>query len=158
MRARLQRAHGSAANHVILTNPPPRLDVVGLMDQWLDSVAADESGGEPIEAIARGRPVDLSDACWSAEGERLADDGARGDSGPCSELYPPSGDPRIAAGAPLEGDILKCQLKPLDPADYGPALTSEQLNRLRAVFPDGVCDYSKPGIGQVSLEWTWIRY
>ena len=158
MGARLQRAHGSAANHVILTNPPPRLDVVRLMDQWLDSVAADESGDEPIDAIARGRPADLSDACWSAEGERLADDGARGDRGPCSELYPPSGDPRIAAGGPLDGDLLKCQLKPLDPADYGSSLTSEQLNRLSAVFPDGVCDYSKPGIGQVPLERTWIRY
>ena len=158
MGARLQRAHGSAANHVILTNPPPRLDVVRLMDQWLDSVAADESGDEPIDAISRGRPGDLSDACWSAEGERLPDDGASGDGGPCSELYPPSGDPRIAAGAPLEGDILKCQLKPLDPADYGPSLTSEQLNRLSAVFPDGVCDYSKQGIGQVPLERTWIRY
>ena len=155
MDARLQRAHGSTANHVILTNPPPRLDVVRLMDQWLDAVALDESGDEPIDVISRGRPSELSDACWSAEGERLADDG---ESGPCSEFYPPSGDPRIAAGAPLEADILKCQLKPLDPADYGPSLTSEQLNRLSAVFPDGVCDYSKPGIGQVPLERTWIRY
>ncbi|MYC68033.1 MAG: hypothetical protein F4X12_17045 [Acidobacteriia bacterium] len=158
MGARLQREHGSAANHVILTNPPPQLDVVRLMDKWLDSVAADESGDGPVDAISRGRPGDLSDACWSAEGERLADDAASGGSGPCSELYPPSGDPRIAAGAPLEGDILKCQLKPLDPTDYGPSLTSEQLSRLSAVFPGGVCDYSKPGIGQVPLERTWIRY
>ena len=158
MGARLQRAHGSVANHVTLTNPPARLDVVRLMDQWLDAVAADESGDEPIAAIARGRPADLSDACWPAEGERLAADGARAGSGPCSELYPQAGDPRIAAGSPLESDILKCQLKALDPGDYGPSLTSEQLNRLSAVFPDGVCDYSKPGIGQVPLERTWIRY
>ena len=154
--ARLQRAHGSAANRVILTNPPRRLDVVRLMDRWLDSVDADKSGDEPIAVISRSRPADLSDACWSAEGERLADDGT--DGGPCGGLYPSSGDPRIAAGAPLEGDILKCQLKPLDPADYGPSLTSEQLNRLRAVFPEGVCDFSKPGVGQVPLGRTWIRY
>ena len=128
------------------------------MDQWLDTVAADGSGDKLVAVISRGRPAELSDACWSAEGERLADDGAQGDSGPCSELYPPSGDPRMAAGAPLENDILKCQLKPLDPADYGHSLSSEQLNRLRAVFPDGVCDFSKPGIGQVPLERTWIRY
>ena len=158
MGARLRRAHGSSANHVFLTNPPPDLDVVRLMDQWLDTVAADDSGDEPITAISRARPPELSDACWSAEGERLAEDGVQGDSGPCSELYPPSGDPRIAAGGPLQGDILKCQLKPLDPADYGPSLSSEQLNRLRAVFPDGVCDFSKPGIGQVPLDRTWIRY
>ena len=158
MGARLQRAHGSSANHVFLTNPPPDLDVVRLMDQWLNTVAADDSGDEPIAAISRARPPELSNACWSAEGERLAEDGVQGDSGPCGELYPPSGDPRIAAGGPLQGDILKCQLKPLDPADYRHSLTSEQLNRLSAVFPEGVCDYSKPGIGQVPLERTWIRY
>ncbi len=156
--ARLQRAHGSSGNRVVLTNPPPGLDVVRLMDQWLDEMAADESGDEPVAAISRSRPEELSDACWSAEGERLADNGAQEESGPCSELYPPSDDPRIAAGAPLGGDILKCQLKPLDPADYGQSLNSEQLNRLRAVFPDGVCDFSKLGIGQVPLERTWIRY
>ena len=156
--ARLQREHGSSANRVILTNPPPGLDLVQLMDQWLDTVAADESGDGPIAEISRSRPAELSDACWSAEGERVGDDGAQGESGPCNELYPPSGDPRIAAGAPLEGDILKCQLRPLDPADYGQSLSSEQLDRLRAVFPGGVCDFSKPGIGQVPLERTWIRY
>ena len=61
----------------------------------------------------------------------------------------PHESPRQAAGGPLAENILKCQLKPLDPADYLPAvLTSEQLDRLRAVFPDGVCDWSKPGVGQ----------
>ena len=27
-------------------------------------------------------------------------------------------------------------------------LTAEQLERLKAVFPEGVCDYTRPGIGQ----------
>jgi hypothetical protein len=26
--------------------------------------------------------------------------------------------------------------------------TAEQLNRLYATFPDGVCDWSRPGVGQ----------
>jgi hypothetical protein len=158
MGARLRRAHGSSANRVFLTNPPPALDVVRLMDQWLTTLAADDSGDEPSAAIARARPAELSDACWSAEGERLAEDGAHGDTGPCSELYPPSGDPRMAAGGPLESDILKCQLKPLDPTEYESSLSSVQLDRLKAVFPRGVCDYSRPGIGQVPLEGTWLRY
>ena len=57
--------------------------------------------------------------------------------------------PRQVAGGPLTENILKCRLKPLDPAEYAPAtVTAAQLARLRAVFPDGVCDWSKPGVGQ----------
>jgi hypothetical protein len=45
--------------------------------------------------------------------------------------------------------VLKCQLKPLLQADY-PAgtFTAGQFTRLQAVFADGVCDWSKPGVGQ----------
>jgi hypothetical protein len=57
--------------------------------------------------------------------------------------------PRQVAGGALTENILKCQLKPLNPADYAPAtLTDAQLVRLNAVFPGGVCDWSKPGVGQ----------
>src|SRR5262245_776702 len=57
--------------------------------------------------------------------------------------------PRQVAGGPLTENILKCRLKPLDTADYVPAvLTPGQLDRLKAVFPGGVCDWSKPGVGQ----------
>jgi hypothetical protein len=53
------------------------------------------------------------------------------------------------AGGSLQENILKCQLKPLDVADYLPAtLTGAQVGRLNAVFPGGVCDWSKPGVGQ----------
>jgi hypothetical protein len=49
----------------------------------------------------------------------------------------------------LTENILKCQLKPLNAADYLPATFSgTQLVRLSAAFPDGVCDWSKPGVGQ----------
>ena len=57
--------------------------------------------------------------------------------------------PRQVAGGPLTENILKCQLKPLNAADYLPATFSAvQLARLYATFPDGVCDWSKPGVGQ----------
>ena len=57
--------------------------------------------------------------------------------------------PRQVAGGSLPENILKCQLKPLDPADYAPAvLDAAQLARLNAVFPGGVCDWTKPGVGQ----------
>jgi hypothetical protein len=51
----------------------------------------------------------------------------------------------------LAEDILKCQLKPLNTADDLPAtFTAEQLVRLYNTFPGGVCDWSKPGVGQQS--------
>jgi hypothetical protein len=57
--------------------------------------------------------------------------------------------PRQVAGGPLAENILKCQLKPLNAADYAPIVfTSDQLARLNATFPDGVCDWTKPGVGQ----------
>ena len=57
--------------------------------------------------------------------------------------------PRQVAGGPLTENILKCQLKALNASDYLPAtFSAAQLARLYAAFPDGVCDWSKPGIGQ----------
>ena len=57
--------------------------------------------------------------------------------------------PRQVAGGSLQENILKCRLKPLDPADYAPAMFEQsQLARLNAVFPGGVCDWTKPGVGQ----------
>ena len=57
--------------------------------------------------------------------------------------------PRQVAGGPLAENILKCQLKPLNVVDY-PAgtFTTTQWARLDAAFPGGVCDWSKPGVGQ----------
>ena len=48
----------------------------------------------------------------------------------------------------MTDDIFKCQLKPIDAADYKTAPNADQMAQLKAVFPDGVCDYSKPGVGQ----------
>jgi hypothetical protein len=57
--------------------------------------------------------------------------------------------PHQVAGGPLAENILKCQLKPLVAGDYtGIVFTAGQLTRLNAVFPTGVCDWSKPGVSQ----------
>ena len=62
---------------------------------------------------------------------------------------PKHSSPRQVAGGPLAENILKCQLKPFNAADYAPVVfSSSQLARLQATFPDGVCDWSKPGVGQ----------
>ena len=57
--------------------------------------------------------------------------------------------PRQVAGGPLEENILKCRLKPLNPADYAPVtFTAGQWARLQAAFAGGVCDWSRRGVGQ----------
>jgi len=57
--------------------------------------------------------------------------------------------PHQVAGGPQAENILKCQLKPLVLSDYtGITFTAGQQTRLAAVFPGGVCDWSKPGVGQ----------
>ena len=63
----------------------------------------------------------------------------------------------MAAGGPLTDDIAKCQLKPLNPSDYRVFFTPTQWARLTAAFPDGVCDWSKPGVGQVPWTPTTFR-
>lgn len=57
--------------------------------------------------------------------------------------------PRQVAGGALTENILKCQLTPLNPADY-PAgrFSAAQWTRLNGVFAGGVCDWSRPGVGQ----------
>jgi hypothetical protein len=58
--------------------------------------------------------------------------------------------PRQVAGGALAENVLKCQLKPLVFTDYsGISFSAGQQSRLQAVFPGGVCDWSKPGVGQV---------
>ena len=158
MEARLQRANGSAANRVVLTNATPEVNLVGLMHQWLDNIAGDNSKGSAVEKIARNKPAELADACWMADGERISEPASFSEAGRCNQVYPAHGDPRIAAGAPLANDILKCALKPVDPKDYQQALTGDELMRLKAIFPEGVCDYSRPGVKQGALEETWLRY
>jgi hypothetical protein len=62
---------------------------------------------------------------------------------------PKHASPRQVAGGALSENVLKCQLKPLSVADYaGITFSDAQLARLNAAFPDGVCDWSRPGIGQ----------
>ena len=54
--------------------------------------------------------------------------------------------PRMAAGGPLTNDVFKCALKSIDARDYAVALSGEEQARLKKIFPQGVCDWSAPGL------------
>jgi uncharacterized tannase-like protein DUF6351 len=166
-RARLVAAHGRADNHVILRvprDPGPGpgagtpANTIRMMDAWLDAIAKDRSSDPPAVKVARNRPADLADACWSDQGEKIVEPASYTGSGRCNQMYPPHADPRIAAGAPLTDDILKCELKPIDQKDYRRPFTTDETARLKAVFPKGVCDYSRPGVEQRRVSGSWRRY
>jgi hypothetical protein len=70
-------------------------------------------------------------------------------AGPCTERFPIYRTSRIVAGAPIEGGIYKCALKPVEQAvmdgTYAPWVPSAgQVVTLKTIFPTGVCDCSKP--------------
>jgi len=67
-------------------------------------------------------------------------------------------DPRLVAGAPPTDDVFKCPLKGVDSADYSLPLSAAQLATVSSVFPNGVCDFTKPGVGKVPLVDIWLSY
>jgi hypothetical protein len=169
MRDRLLRANGRADNYVMLveddryglysTASPVAEAAIGQMDAWLTALAADASDDPTIERVVRAKPTGLVDACWS-RGEApvmLAEPQVRG-SGRCEQLFPSAPAPREVAGGPIGSDILKCQLSPVDVADYGVTFTADERARLERVFATGVCDWSQPGVEQTEPIGTWLRF
>jgi hypothetical protein len=75
--------------------------------------------------------------------------------GPCSLALPVSATPRMAAGMPLSDDVIKCQRKPVSASDYPAGVSDAQLAQLRAIFPTGVCDFSKPAAEDVERSMVW---
>lgn len=157
IRARLDAAHGSHANQVIWEGPflivgDSACNVNGLdaMDRWLAAVESDLDDIPIARKLVADKPGNITDECWSGIGVKLGD-------GLCGELVVPIfATPRIVAGDAITTDTNKCQLKPLDRArDYGAAtFTDAQWAQLQALFPDGVCDFSKPGVSrQPTIAW-----
>jgi len=149
MRARLEQANGHADNQVILFQDPTDY-AFDLLDEWLTAIEADQSEDPREIKVVRNKPADAVNACWPA-GERLTD------WAQCQELNPSYGNPRLVAGGPLAGNVLKCQLKSLDRAEYSVRFSDEQWARMQAAFPDGVCDYSQPGVAQ-QPSIPWLTY
>jgi hypothetical protein len=73
-------------------------------------------------------------------------------------MFPVYANARIVAGAPMTDDVFKCEMKPIDKADYKRPVTDPQLAALRTVFPQGVCDYTKKGVMQRPVAATWLTY
>jgi hypothetical protein len=127
------------------------LEAIAVMDEWMANIEAN-----PKRSIRENRPARAVDSCFDLQGQLIyagddAWDGILDDSppGPCTQQFPIYTTSRIVAGAPLDGSMYKCALKPVDQAvadgTYAPWVpTAGELATLQQIFPEGVCDYSKP--------------
>jgi hypothetical protein len=163
-RARLDAANGNHDNSVIravlgVPGPAVTTQAFKMMDRWLSAIEADTSSRAIEQKIVAAKPSDVHDGCYANAGAAAADlatelsltDTACPVATTLLHLSP-----RQVAGGPRGEDVFKCQLKAFDPAspDYsGAAFSAGQVTRLKAVFTDGVCDWTKPGVGQTS---KWV--
>jgi len=168
VRDRLDRDAGGHGNQVIwkFNSPtgatPPgtalRRKAFSTMDAWLAAIESDRSAN-PIEAkVLKNRPAAAVDFCIATIGTSDSDlDTSVGIEDPSCPVKQQAS-PRQVAGGPRAENIYKCQLKPLafTDSDYiGVQFSDDQKARLRTVFSDGVCDWNRPGVGQVPVEpWT----
>ena len=137
--------------------------------------------------VAGSRPAKAADTCWETDGTRIArgddvwngaveliESGAGADGsvpeeidgvevGDCAGAFPLHSTSRIVAGGPVTGDVYKCHTKPVAQAitdgtydEWDPS-AAEQA-RLEAIFPNGVCDYSQPSVGNPSAPAYVARF
>ena len=157
-RARIDRTLGNHDNNVIWVQrtggtPPSQFEE---MRKWLDAVYADPSGDPLSLKIKNNKPATLQDTCYAnaANGGNQSDLFCTGT--PAQWQY--YGHMRMVAGGPFTLDTFKCQLKPLDPADYpGISFTTEEWAKLQEAFPTGVCDFSKPAVAQQPSQ-PWVSF
>jgi Tannase-like family of unknown function (DUF6351) len=163
-RERVSQANGNADNWIMWRGGPgtaptaasPLGSIVALdnasiaaFEKWMEAIAADKSSDPQRTKVLRNKPADLTDGCFdtSSPPQFIAEKQVLGTTGTqCNILWPSYRFPRMEAGGPLASNNLKCQLKPVDLADYKVPFSAADLSRLRAIFPSGVCDFSKPGV------------
>jgi hypothetical protein len=168
-RNRLLRTNGNAANEIHWWEPLPAgtpptgnvsrpsaaiaLRAFNLMDQWLAAIDADTADVPHEGKVARNRPAEAHDACTI---KGVTFDWTPGSI--CDTQFTYTGLTRMAAGGPNTNDVLKCQLKPLNRAEYAVSFTDSQWTRISQAFPQGVCDYTKPGVAQQPPTAPWLSF
>jgi hypothetical protein len=130
-----------------------------LLDEWLTAAAKQDPKLPGAQRLAAAKPKDAVNHCTLPDGTVISGGWEiYDDAGPCRDAFPVHGDPRVAAGGPQRGDIIKCALAPVATVDRDLGLTGAQRARLERVFPDGVCDWSKPGAGMQPPKATWQSF
>ena len=161
---RLQMTNSTIANEVnwltanVGTIPDLARMALIAHNEWLENILADTSDEPYAVKVISNKPSSLQDTCWDSSG--VAHEETFTLTGPsvCNTLFPINSTVRIQAGGPVAGDILACELKHIDFRDYAVAFTQAQKARLNAVFSDGVCDWSRPGVKERPIKGVWLDY
>ncbi|MEO7150706.1 MAG: DUF6351 family protein [Burkholderiaceae bacterium] len=158
-RQRIANRHSRVENQVIwFTDTMPgvakasqTLQALATMDAWMANILAN-----PKRSVAENKPAAAVDSCFDVTGKLLQAGPAVWDgildakpAGACTQAFPLYGSSRTVAGAPIEGGIYRCALKPVDTAvadgSYGGwAPSPAELAKLKQIFAQGVCDYLRP--------------
>jgi hypothetical protein len=157
MQARLQSEFGTSANQVMwrgsepLHGDPSFLDdSVFAMDEWLGAVHADNRQVPLATKIIEDKPADVTDRCTDGNGNEEPES-------VCDKTVPVYGSPRMAAGESIADDTLQCQLQPLSKSDYPVTFSKKQWRKLKAAFPNGVCNYNVSGMKEQN-GIPWLTY
>jgi hypothetical protein len=173
-RDRLDQDNGTHANQLMwrfgtgLTAPALlNLESFLTMDAWVTNLNASAPkgfinaertqtqviGAKPSLIVGAPQPIAAVDLCYLTGDTAFSNpvfDFSVCDQDP---RLVPHASPRQVAGGPRLENILKCQLKPLNFGDYlGITFSASQQARLQTVFASGVCDWSKPGVGQQAAQ------
>jgi hypothetical protein len=161
LRERLRQASGGSSENMVMWRSVSGSRGRDLFDRWVTDYKADTSTDHQRVKVLRAKPKDAVDGCFDKSAPpRFIPDAlpfTNKPLSPCSELYPVYSHARREAGAPLAANVIKCQLKPVDQKDYKVKLSSAEMTRLMRIFPGGVCDWSKPGVGQTPVV-TWASF
>jgi hypothetical protein len=154
VRQRLIQANGNADNHIMWrgndATSVPLNQAFATITQWVAAIKADLGPGSAQDKILRNKPAAAVDGCYdTATPPQFHAEPQTFSSQPnsfCNTLFPSYGHPRLVAGGPLQNNNLKCHLKPIDFRDYAVSFTTAEAAQLASIFPQGVCDWSKPGV------------
>lgn len=157
-RERIAEANGNADNEVMWRGTVPFDRAWKTFIDWVERVSNDTSPKHQRQKVIADRPVGAVDGCWPSASEFIAEPQVFGSppTTTCNQLFPSFAFPRYVAGGPVAANILKCQLEPVQPSDY-PNFLSGDMARLKSIFPSGVCDWRKPGVGNMSV-FPWASF
>lgn len=170
VRERLKRWNGTADNMVMWSDGGRDLAQAGgadtssttseafaMMDKWLVAAAQDDKPGSRLDKTLRTKPAGLTDGCFDVTHKFIAQAQVAYADNVCNRQQPVHSFPRGVAGGPLSTDVIKCVLKPLSRKDYQVSFDGKEWATLKRAFPAGVCDWTKPGQGQVPVQ-PWTRW
>jgi pimeloyl-ACP methyl ester carboxylesterase len=166
-RQRMDRTMGHHENQLVwFTDARPdqrqsdeTMDAFAVLHDWITNIKANPDAG-----VAANKPAAAVDKCFETDGTLIAEgddvwDGTIDDAPPgaCTQRFEIKSTSRVRAGGPITGDVFKCRTMPVATAAAEGLYGSWQpdaaaIERLAAIHPEGVCDYSLPGVGEPGVE------